>query len=247
MYSVNETGHNRNVVHFEILVSFVASLGPSYNPSRAAIALPALQALLLQARETIKNVDIMLASYSIAVDSREHTFAPLRTLSTRILNSLRSTESSFYMDNSARSIVRKIQGRRVKPRLTDAEKKALAEQGVTVVEKSSAQTGYDNQADNLIKLIGLLANIPEYAPNEPDLQLNALRAYQANLEIKNKEVIVAKVDLNNARAARNQLLYTHITGLVDIAFDVKVYIKSVFGARDSHYKQISSLVFKVVK
>ena len=61
-----------------------------------------------------------------------------------------------------------------------------------------------------------------------------------------RSVLAATVPLSNARIARNEVLYKEKTGLVDTAFDVKVYIKSLFGASSPQYKQISKLAFKAL-
>ena len=46
---------------------------------------------------------------------------------------------------------------------------------------------------------------------------------------------------------RNQTLYNPLSGLVKVAKEVKLYIKSVFGATSPQYKQISDLEFKIRK
>jgi hypothetical protein len=52
---------------------------------------------------------------------------------------------------------------------------------------------------------------------------------------------------SNFRIARNVILYANETGLVDIAGEVKKYIKSVFGGTSPQYKQVSKLKFTKVK
>ena len=54
----------------------------------------------------------------------------------------------------------------------------------------------------------------------------------------------ATISLDNARIARDKVLYLPITGLTDIAFDTKVYVKSVFGATSAEFRQISGIEFK---
>ena len=80
-------------------------------------------------------------------------------------------------------------------------------------------------------------------PNVEDLKVDSLKTLQADLKVKNNDVVVASIQLSNARIARNEILYKPLTGLIDVAFDLKVYIKSVFGATSPQYKQISKLKF----
>jgi hypothetical protein len=42
MASITETGHAKNVATFEDLISFCTGYGATYNPSKAALKLPAL-------------------------------------------------------------------------------------------------------------------------------------------------------------------------------------------------------------
>ena len=106
---------------------------------------------------------------------------------------------------------------------------------------------YDNRLDNLDKLIKLLASVALYTPNEAELKVTALTALYNDLKAKNAAVVAAITPLSNARISRNDILYKPNTGLVDIALDTKTYIKSLFGATSSQYKQVSKLEFKAVK
>ena len=47
--------------------------------------------------------------------------------------------------------------------------------------------------------------------------------------------------------SRNNVLYANDTGLVDVASDVKSYVKSVYGASSPQYKQVSKLGFKALR
>ena len=119
--------------------------------------------------------------------------------------------------------------------------------GKEVVEISSSQLSYDNRLDNLDKLIKYLANVTEYTPNEDDLKITALKDVYTDLEEKNKAAKEIGEPLTNARIARNKILYTPKTGLVDTALAVKKYILSVFGAATPEYKQVSKLKFHNIK
>ena len=87
---------------------------------------------------------------------------------------------------------------------------------------------FDNRIGNMYKLIQLLASQTGYTPNETDLKVTTL------------------TPLSNARIARNTLLYATWTGLVDLAGEVKSYVKSVFGGTSPQYKQVSGLKFTKV-
>jgi hypothetical protein len=70
-----------------------------------------------------------------------------------------------------------------------------------------------------------------------------LTATLNDLKAKNSAVIAAEIPLNNARIARNDIMYKPNKGMVDVALDVKTYIKSIFGGSSPQYKKISKIKF----
>jgi len=246
MASTSETGHAKNVTNHESLITSITAYGTSYNPSKDSIKLPALQALLTASKESLNAVNIAQSAYSNAVAARESAFEPFSKLITRVNNALKASDTTVQVDESAQTIVRKLQGKRASAKLTDEEKKALEAEGKEVNQISAAQMSYDSRIENLDKLIMLLSSVPLYNPNEEDLKVESLTTLYTELKTKNTDVLTATIQLSNARISRNEILYKPLTGLVDIAFDTKLYIKSVFGATSPYFKQISKIEFKTV-
>ena len=243
MASTTETGHAKNVANFDDLISFVTGYGTAFNPSKASIKLTALQTLSTSAKNAINAVNAALPAYSNAVAAREAAFEPLNKLITRVYNALKATDTTEQVDESAKTLVRKIQGTRATAKKTDEEKAAEKAAGKETKEISSSQMSYDSRLDNFDKLIKFLSSVAAYAPNEADLKITALTALYTDLKAKNLAVINAETPLNNARIARNDVMYKDNVGLVDVATDVKTYIKSVYGATSPQYKTVSSLKF----
>ena len=243
MTNTSETGHAKNVTNLESLITSIIALETSYNPSRDSIKLPALQALLTASKESLNAVNIAQATYSNAVAARKVAFEPFGKLITRVMNSLKASGASTQVVQSARTIVRKLQGRRASAKITEEEKKALEAEGKEVNQISASQMSFDNRIENFDRLIMLLSSIPLYNPNEEELKVETLKALHNQLKEKNSEVILPIVQLSNSRMNRNKILYNENTGLVDVALDSKTYIKSIFGATSPQYKQISKLRF----
>ena len=244
MTSISETGHAKNVSNFDSLISSVIAFGQTYNPSKESIKLSALQNLQTIAKNSLNELYIAQANYSNAVAARDKGFEPLSKLVTRIYNSLRASDSSEQADKTAQTIVRKLQGRRASAKISEEDKKLLEEQGIEVNQISASQMSFDSRVENFGRLISLLSTIREYNPNEEELKLETLKELQTKLKQSNKEVVLASISLSNNRMNRNTILYSKISGLVDIAFDSKIYIKSVFGATSPQFKQVSRLYFK---
>lgn len=243
MSSITESSHANNVANFEELISYAIGYGAIYNPPKLSIKIAGLQNILNNSKTVSNAVNAALPAYRNAVDAREAAFLPLSKLIRRVMNFLKATDTTEQVDDSANTLVRKIIGTRATAKKTDAEKQILAAEGKEVKEISSSQMGYDNRLDNLDKLIKMLSSIPLYAPNEADLKVTALTALYLDLKAKNLAVATSFITLSNTRIARNDVMYKVNVGLYDISSDVKLYIKSVFGATSPQYKQISGLKF----
>lgn len=242
--STSETGHAKNVANFQELVNYVIAYGPAYNPSRESIRVTALQELLTNAQKGIVDFDTALSPYSMASAERQTAFEPLNKLSTRLLNALKATDTTSNVDDTAQTLVRKIKGERAaNPKTADtAPTEGNTDPGTKQI--SVAQTSFDNRLENFYKLIIHLQNIPQFKPNETELKPETLLALYDTMNTKNNQAKQAGVALSNARIARNKILYEPLTGLFDIAFDTKSYIKSLFGASSPEFKQVSKIEFK---
>ncbi len=247
MASTSETGHAKNVANFEDLISFCNGYGGSYNPSKASIQIPSLQALRTTAQNDLTNLTTVNSVFINATNARQAAFNPLKPLATRIVNALDASEASDTLVQDAKTINRKIQGSRAKKVAKPDTSTPDSEPTETAKSISVSQQSYDSLIENFKKLIDLVASEPTYTPNEPELQIATLTAQAADLEARNTAVIDANTNLSNARIARNETLYEPINGLYDIAMEVKKYVKSVFGATSPQYNQVSKIKFTTYK
>jgi hypothetical protein len=243
MASKSESGHPVNVTNFEKLKISCESYGDSYNPSKESLKLPAIGALYTATINSVAALEELNAARKNATTARASAFKPVDELITRVGNALKASDTTAEVDATAQSIIRKIKGQRATPKKTEEQKKAAAEKGIVTNEISVSQMSYDSRVDNLGKLTTMLSAIPPYNPNENDLKTSTLIALYNDLKAKNTAVVMAETQLSKARIARNEIMYKPITGLVDIAADVKTYVKSVFGATSPQYKQITGLKF----
>ena len=243
MASTSEKSHGTNVTNLESLIASITAFGARYNPSRESIQTVVLQAILATSNDSIRILNDATSANSMAIDAREVAFQSLGKRITRANNFLKASETTTQVDESARTIVRKLQGKRASAKLTDEEKLALEAEGKDVNQISASQMSYDSQLDNFDKFISLLATVPQYSPNEEDLTIESLRTFHNELKEMNVNVLTTDIEASNARDARNEILYKPLVGLVDVASDTKAYIKAVFGATSTQYKQISKLTF----
>jgi len=241
-----ESGHAKNVANFKSLITVSTGFGAVYNPSKQSITLNSLTPLLESASNAMNEVNSALSIYTIAIAARKVAFNPLNKLATRIKNFLKGSDTTQQIDDAVKTLVNKIQGQRATPKLTDAEKAELKAKGETKEEISSSQMGFDNRLDSFDKLIKLLSGIPQYTPNQAELQIATLANYYNNLNTLNSDAVTARFQLKKARMSRNDILYKPDTGLIDTANAAKNYIRSLFGAISPEIKQLSGLTFKAM-
>lgn len=224
MASTSETGHAKNVATFEDLISFCTGYGVTYNPSKVALKLPALNTQLTAANAALQAVKTAKTTFDNATNAREIAFKPLKPLATKVVSALAATEATPQVVADVKSINNKIQGKRAKA----VEKPADGEPVPKTV--STSQQSYDKLIDHFTQMVATLTAEPKYLPNENELKLLALNTLLTDLKAKNTAVINANTGASNARIARDKSLYAEIIGLVDTALAVKLYVKSLFGA-----------------
>jgi hypothetical protein len=242
MASTTETGHAKNVATFEDLISFCTGYGVPYNPSKAALKLPALTTQLTGANAALQAVKVAKTAYDNATNARELAFKPLKPLATKIVNALAATEAASQTVDDVKTTNNKIQGKRTKT-VEKPDAKALAEGAEPVKTASTSQQSYDKMIDHFAQLIATLTAEPKYLPNENELKVATLNTMLTDLRAKNTAVISTYTSVSNARIARDKALYAETTGILDVAQDVKQYVKSLFGATSPQFRQISGLKF----
>ena len=239
MSSTSEVGHAKNVANFEDLIAYCTAYGSTYNPPKPALQLASLHTLYTTAQTEISNVATAKNTFDTVTGDRQLAFEPLKSLATKIFNFLSVTDATDQTIADARTINNKLQGRRAGNTIENPP----PEGGTTQNTASVSRQSYDSLTENFSAFIDLVSSIPTYTPNETELTITSLTAFHTSLQTANTNVINAEVAYSNARISRDNVLYAKDTGLVDVASDVKKYVKAIFGATSSQYKQISGIKF----
>jgi hypothetical protein len=250
MASTSEIGHAKNVANFEDLISFCTGYGTAYNPTKNSIKIAAMNTLQTTSRNSLQTVKSTKTAFDNATNSREIAFENLKKLCTRVVNAMGATDATKQAVADAKTINNKIQGKRANnkknpPIVPPAD--STTPPAPEVLQISVSQQSYDSLIENFGKLIVSVTAEPLYIPNETDLKVTALNTLLTNLKTTNTAVINATPAYRSALISRNTLLYQPDLGLVDTAFEVKKYVKSVFGAKSQQYEEISGLQFKRLK
>ena len=242
MASTSEIGHAKNVANFQDLIEFVTAYGATYNPSKNSLKLPQLIALKASADATLADVITKNTNYNNKVNERITAFSGLKSLSTRLVNALQTTDATTETIGNAKTFNRKMQGKKASASQTPTDPNTPAPTTI-----STSQQSYDQLIQHLAGLTSILEAETSYTPNETDLQVATLQTKIADLTAKNTAVATAYASISNSRIARNETLYSSSTGLVETANEVKKYIKSVFGASSPQFAQVKGIQFKIIK
>jgi hypothetical protein len=242
MASTSEVGHAKNVANFQDLTAFVVGYGATYNPSKNALKLPQLNALITISQTNLADVVTKNTAFNNVVNERIIEFNNLKGLATRVINALETTDATNEKVSDAKTFNRKLQGKRASKVVAPTDPNTPAPNTISVSQQS-----YDQQIQHFAGLLAILQTEPSYIPNETDLTLANLNTKKANLTAKNNAVSTAYTNVSNSRIARNNTLYGTESGLVDIANEVKKYIKSIFGATSPEFSQVRGIQFKIIK
>lgn len=113
-------------------------------------------------------------------------FEPLQKLSTRLVQALSSTDATKELIKDAKTVNRKLQGKRSKAIETTTDPNAPAPNTI-----SASQQSYDQLIEHFGKLIEILKSEPTYVPNETELKIATLNTQLTALKTANTNVTTA--------------------------------------------------------
>lgn len=235
-----EAGDTKLIGNFRRLIDQLAG-ELNYNPANPALTVAALEIQYDAARAAIEAVSTKLATNKIAINNRQIAFEGLSPLIIRSRNLLKASGASKQILADAETLVRKLTGTR-KSKIVKDDPNTPANEADN--QHSASQMSFDNRLGNLVAYVAILANIPEYAPNEADLKITALNALIASLQAKHDAVSTTYAPLSQSRGTRDGLLYLNEDCVVNTALLAKAYVAGAFGTSSNVYKQIKGLAFR---
>ena len=238
-----ETGHAKNVENFSKLDQIVRSLGAKYAPGDARLQPSNLNTIKTSAAAALETVNLDNPPYLKALSRREAAFDGIPKLASRALAIAETLHLDPATINALKELVRKLYGRRAAPKKVIPENPGGEATGEEHKYVSVSRLSFDQRIEHFSQFIDILAAEPAYQPAEQELGIPNLSGRLAEMRVSNTAVTQASIPLSNARNNRNDILYAPLSGLVDIALDVKKYVRAAFGDKSAEYKEIKSLEF----
>lgn len=239
-----ETGHAKNLASLFDFNQHIKTLGVTYNPSVATIAAPELEILYTNAKLKLDAVKTQTDKWKVNTNTREVEFGLLNPFSTRLLGVLKSTNASQQTIDDFAALVVKMRGdgKGQKPEAAKPGDGATNVAGLGLT-RSRSQQSFDQKLEHFSKMILLLQNVTDYAPNELELSIAGLQKRLADLTAINNAVSATKADLKAARIARNTFFYAADTGVLDLVKKAKGYMLGLYGKTSQQYQAALAIKF----
>lgn len=236
--STNETGHYKNVASLNALKVFAEGLGGGYSPQKDSLKLPNVVLLADEVNALHNAVREQINTVSLGVDHRQLVFQNVKPLSTRVINTMGSTNVDPKTIEDAKFFNAKIQGARIK-------KKTAPKDGEEAgTSNSVSRQSYDSLYENFSSLNNLLIQDGNYNPLEEDLNNTGLTTKQNEMLAANQDISADLNDLANKRIQRNTRFYVDDNCLIKVGRGMKQYIKGKYGIKSPEWAQIRNINFK---
>jgi hypothetical protein len=230
----------KNVEAFEKLVGICSGYG-GYNPGSPNLTIPSLTNLLADAKQAQDDANVTKLTFAKESNEREIAFDALPKLASSIVYTLMASGASEQTLVDARFFLRQITGRKRSSK-TAPVAEATKETAGEVKISRSPQASFVTKADHFGNLVKLVSAQPNYAPNEPELQVPSLAGKLAQIQQLNSSVIVARSNWSNKKIARDKKLYAD-NSLIKTGRSVQKYVRAIYGLNSAEYKGIGKLSF----
>jgi len=246
--NTNKKSHQQNVDNIEKLTKQVATFVPAYNSSEPRLSIANQLQLKLSGDEVLDGVMVAESDCDHAVAARTTAFEGFDGLVTRVANGIRISEVSDQTISQTESIVRDLRNKRAEEIIPPAETADGKEDEEQAKHNKIRNGSFSTRVENFNRLLKLLLTIAAaYRPNEEDLNIESLKNRYEALKNANSVCISKDADADAARRQRQIVLYAPKTGLVPVGTDVKLYVKSAYGATSPEYKSVRGLTFTKLK
>lgn len=236
----NETGDMKILGNFRRLIDF-AMADAQYAPGNNDLKITMLEDYLTAARGAVEDIGVKLAPSKVAINARQATYTEAVALLRSSRNMLKSSGASAATIADANTFARKVTGVRKSKKKEDDPNTPENE---AAQNHSASQLSHEAILGNFRSYTEIVKNDPLYAPTEARFSTAALEAKADEMEARNNAVSAAFPPLGNARALRDELLYTGEKCLCNLAQMVKAYVLGIHGASSPVYKAVNALSFK---
>jgi len=220
----------------------IFSADAKWNPSNAALKIPALTAMHASGQPFVTGVVSAKAPHTIKINDLQAAFdkiEPRVRASRRYFKSCGASDAEL---KDANTIINKLLGDGKKPKPVNPDQPG----GAAQQSHSTSHLSYDSRLGNLTALREYYANVSAYQPNETDIKLDGFDALIAECQTALGGVDTAFVPYFEALNQRDAKLYDDADSILEIYRDSKEYYKSLYAPNTPQYRAITAPDMKLV-
>lgn len=250
---IQNAGHARNAANFKEVIIILKNLNGKWKPVQDILTVPNLEILQTLCESKLSALNYAMSVDTIKTADRVKAYKPLNDLILRSFAAMKSAGMDTSTIDRAKTLKDLINGSNImqatKRRQKEMGKRQLmaVTEGGTLPEEpkthSVSQQSYDERLDNFEKYISLLETAGNYATNQTELSIDALKKFRNNLNLANDETNHAYDLVTHQRAERNEILYGDIDSLIVRLDLIKNELISSEGTQGVTYKKICTYRF----
>jgi len=243
----NKRSNQQNVDNMEVFTEKAITFEPAFNPSDARLSIQNQKQVKVSGDKALLGVALAERTSEDIATTRNAAFDALDPFVTRLINAVRISDAPAQTIEHGDSIVREYRNQRATEIVPPAKTAEGSDEEESARTNKMRNSSFNTKIENYRNLVLLVNAIVGYKTNETDLTVEAISERLDDLKRVNSACITAEAELEAARKLRDIVLYGAKTGLVDVAMDSKLYVKSAYGATSTQYKSISGITFRKKK
>ncbi|GHM99138.1 hypothetical protein WSM22_06280 [Cytophagales bacterium WSM2-2] len=225
-----EQGSLNNIASFRGLISICINLGSSYNPPKAILRIERLNSLLTETDAALKKWNDLRKEFIQSEYDCGNIFRDVIALGREVLRVFESSHAPRQVTTVVSGHYNMLFFRGKKRRFGRLDEK-------TDREMLEAHHGREKVIEAFDNFIAFIENEPSYHPNDPSLEVSALRAFRVRLCAADDTVLTSSMKERNARLIRNKYMCEKDRGLVDVALAVKEYFSTSIPVASEQYRE----------
>ncbi len=238
-----DTGYPKILESLEELIAQGALLDQTRLNPPADLTITALQSVHTQGSGLHTTVGNSKADFRTVALERQVVVDTLETLAAQAVAQLAARGASKETVEDARSYLRKLQGRSLKPKpVTDP---ASPDFDPTEKNISSSQQSNAFKISTFLELVDFVEAQDVYASvTQAGLLIADLRAVGISAQTKHTASIAKAAALGADRNERKKFFFLDPNNICDLAGRYKNLVKGTYGAKSLEYKTINAIPFK---
>lgn len=245
MKTISEIAYVQNMQNFELLVSYLEAYSVQFKSKNRLINYDSLKSLSQNAKNALLKVEFLTDEYCETLSKREKSFSAIPHLGKGIALYLLGSEMDKQQLAACLQSCKKLQAfQSLHADYVDLLRIEVKETGKHLLELDRIEPKYAKILEIFNNLLHQLESSPAYTPTQSKITTASIRETILCLQVTNNRLKDIRSLIVQARMGRTNIMYKTNEGLVDVAHDTKVYVKTAYGRESKEWEKVSAIPFK---